>query len=135
MTNLIILFFHKKNVFCILCRHKTGLKELEILKRLNDLDPDDRFHCLRLYSHFFHKQHLCMVFEPLSMNLREVKYIMNIHILLIFNINYIIVCIITILIRLLTKCMIMDLFLNKAKIIACFLVNNNFYICFFSVIL
>ncbi|RZF48030.1 hypothetical protein LSTR_LSTR002096 [Laodelphax striatellus] len=29
--------------------HKTGLKELEILKRLNDADPDDRFHCLRLY--------------------------------------------------------------------------------------
>ncbi|XP_060852126.1 serine/threonine-protein kinase PRP4 homolog isoform X2 [Rhopalosiphum padi] len=52
--------------------HKTGLKELEILKRLNDSDPDDRFHCLRLYRHFFHKQHLCMVFEPLSMNLREV---------------------------------------------------------------
>jgi len=53
-------------------RHKTGLKELENLKRLNDADPDDRFHCLRLFRHFFHKQHLCMVFEPLSMNLREV---------------------------------------------------------------
>ncbi|XP_046686314.1 serine/threonine-protein kinase PRP4 homolog [Homalodisca vitripennis] len=52
--------------------HKTGLKELDILKRLNDTDPDDRFHCLRLFRHFFHKQHLCMVFEPLSMNLREV---------------------------------------------------------------
>ncbi|XP_050434118.1 serine/threonine-protein kinase PRP4 homolog [Adelges cooleyi] len=52
--------------------HKSGLKELEILKRLNDSDPDDRYHCVRLYCHFFHKQHLCMVFEPLSMNLREV---------------------------------------------------------------
>ncbi|XP_054274882.1 serine/threonine-protein kinase PRP4 homolog [Macrosteles quadrilineatus] len=52
--------------------HKTGLKELEVLKRLNDTDPEDRFHCLRLFRHFFHKQHLCMVFEPLSMNLREV---------------------------------------------------------------
>ncbi|XP_050360819.1 uncharacterized protein LOC126780395 [Nymphalis io] len=52
--------------------HKTGLRELEILKRLNDADPDDKFHCLRLFRHFFHKRHLCMVMEPLSMNLREI---------------------------------------------------------------
>ncbi|KAK7574256.1 hypothetical protein V9T40_011447 [Parthenolecanium corni] len=52
--------------------HKTGLKELEMLRRLNDADPDDKFHCLRLFRHFFHKQHLCLVFEPLAMNLREV---------------------------------------------------------------
>lgn len=52
--------------------HKTGLKELEFLKKLNDADPDDKFHCLRLFRHFDHKQHLCLVFEPLSMNLREV---------------------------------------------------------------
>lgn len=52
--------------------HKTGLKELEVLKKLNQADPDDRMHCLRLIRQFFHKQHLCMVFEPLSMNLREV---------------------------------------------------------------
>uniref|UniRef100_A0A182WMI6 Protein kinase domain-containing protein n=1 Tax=Anopheles minimus TaxID=112268 RepID=A0A182WMI6_9DIPT len=36
--------------------HKTGLRELEILKKLNDADPSDRYHCLRLYRHFFHKQ-------------------------------------------------------------------------------
>lgn len=53
-------------------RHRTGLKELEILRKLNDADPEDRFHCLRLFRHFFHKNHLCMVFEPLAMNLREV---------------------------------------------------------------
>ena len=52
--------------------HKTGLKELEVLRRLNEADPDDKYHCLRLYRHFFHKQHLCMTFEPLSMNLREI---------------------------------------------------------------
>ncbi|XP_044537249.1 serine/threonine-protein kinase PRP4 homolog [Gracilinanus agilis] len=51
---------------------KTGLKELEFLKKLNVADPDDKFHCLRLFQHFYHKQHLCLVFEPLSMNLREV---------------------------------------------------------------
>lgn len=93
----------------MISRHKTGLRELEILKKLNDADPDDRFHCLRLYRHFFHKQvsldelfhfshiflhqtltplsplcsvfqHLCMVMEPLAMNLREVlkKYGKNV---------------------------------------------------------
>lgn len=46
-------------------RQKTGLKELEFLKKLNDADPDDKFHCLRLFRHFYHKQHLCLVFEPL----------------------------------------------------------------------
>jgi len=60
-----LLFFHSN-------RHRTGLKELEILRKLNDADPEDRFHCLRLFRHFFHKNHLCMVFEPLAMNLREV---------------------------------------------------------------
>merc|ERR1712098_361152 len=60
--------------------HKAGLKELETLRRVNNSDPDDKYHCLRLYRNFFHKQHLCMVFEPLSMNLREVlkKYGKNV---------------------------------------------------------
>jgi len=53
-------------------RHKTGLKELEILRKLNEADQDDKHHCVRLFRHFFHKQHLCLVFEPLAMNLREV---------------------------------------------------------------
>ena len=59
---------------------QTGLKELEILKKLNDADPDDKYHCLRLFSSFYHRSHLCLVFEPLSMNLREVlkKYGKNI---------------------------------------------------------
>lgn len=52
--------------------HKTGLRELEMLRRLNEADPEDKFHCLRLFRHFFHKRHLCLVFEPLAMNLREV---------------------------------------------------------------
>ena len=40
--------------------HKTGLKELEMLRRLNEADRDDKYHCLRLYRHFFHKKHLCL---------------------------------------------------------------------------
>ncbi|KAG5676898.1 hypothetical protein PVAND_006701 [Polypedilum vanderplanki] len=60
--------------------HKVGLRELEFLKKLNDSDPEDRYHCMRMYRHFYHKQHLCMVMEPLSMNLREVlkKYGKNV---------------------------------------------------------
>merc|ERR1712242_426214 len=60
--------------------HKAGLKELETLRRVNNTDPEDKYHCLRLFRNFFHKQHLCMVFEPLSMNLREVlkKYGKNV---------------------------------------------------------
>ncbi|RNA05346.1 serine threonine- kinase PRP4 -like protein, partial [Brachionus plicatilis] len=59
---------------------KSGIKELEFLRKLNEADPDDKFHCLRLLSNFYHKQHLCLVFEPLSMNLREVlkKYGKNV---------------------------------------------------------
>uniref|UniRef100_A0A5S6QE40 Serine/threonine-protein kinase PRP4 homolog n=1 Tax=Trichuris muris TaxID=70415 RepID=A0A5S6QE40_TRIMR len=51
---------------------KTGLKEMKTLKLLNEADRDDRFHCLRLHRHFFHKKHLCLVFESLGLNLREV---------------------------------------------------------------
>jgi serine/threonine-protein kinase PRP4 len=60
--------------------HKSGLKELEFLRKLNEADLEDKFHCLRLYDSFYHKQHLCLVFEPLSMNLREVlkKYGKNV---------------------------------------------------------
>jgi len=49
-----------------------GLKEVELLKRLNEADPDDRYHCLRMHRSFTFKQHLCLVFEPLAMNLRDV---------------------------------------------------------------
>ena len=48
-----------------LIRHKTGMAELEILKKLNATDPDDKFHCIRLFSNFFHKNHLCLVFESM----------------------------------------------------------------------
>lgn len=51
---------------------KTGLKEIEILEQLRAADPEDKKHVIRFERHFDHKGHLCMVFENLSMNLREV---------------------------------------------------------------
>lgn len=51
---------------------KAGMKEIEILQKINDADPEDKKHMIRLERHFEHKGHLCMVFENLSINLREV---------------------------------------------------------------
>ncbi len=48
------------------------MKEIEILQKLSAADPDDKKHLIRLERHFDHKGHLCMVFENLSINLREV---------------------------------------------------------------
>ncbi|KAJ1023468.1 hypothetical protein NDA16_003085 [Ustilago loliicola] len=52
--------------------YKAGLKEVNILRKLNESDPDDRKHLVRLERHFDCKGHLCMVFESLGMNLRDV---------------------------------------------------------------
>ncbi len=46
-------------------RNKTGWKELEYLRKLNENDPEDRYHCLRLLDQFTHRNHLCLVFESL----------------------------------------------------------------------
>ncbi|CAD5225777.1 unnamed protein product [Bursaphelenchus okinawaensis] len=50
---------------------KTGMRELETLRKLNEADREDKFHCLRLHRSFNHHNHICLVFESLSMNLRE----------------------------------------------------------------
>ncbi|KAH6580166.1 hypothetical protein BASA61_005287 [Batrachochytrium salamandrivorans] len=52
--------------------YRAGLKEIGILKKLGEADPGDRKHVVRLLRHFEHKNHLCLVFESLSMNLRDV---------------------------------------------------------------
>lgn len=69
-------------------RKKAGLREIEILQKLAQHDPEDKKHMIRLERFFEHKGHLCMVFENLryqppkilleifliiiSINLREV---------------------------------------------------------------
>ncbi|KAL5179793.1 Serine/threonine-protein kinase PRP4 [Glycine soja] len=52
--------------------YKAGMDELVILKKLVGADPDDKCHCVCFLSSFKYKNHLCLVFESLHMNLREV---------------------------------------------------------------
>uniref|UniRef100_A0A251VJK7 Putative mitogen-activated protein (MAP) kinase, ERK3/4 n=1 Tax=Helianthus annuus TaxID=4232 RepID=A0A251VJK7_HELAN len=52
--------------------YKAGLEELVILKKLVGADLEDRRHCVRFLSSFKYRNHLCLVFESLHMNLREV---------------------------------------------------------------
>lgn len=51
---------------------KAGMKEIGILEQLHEADPEDKKHVIKFTRYFDHKGHLCMVFENLSMNLREV---------------------------------------------------------------
>ncbi|QRW00991.1 Serine/threonine-protein kinase [Ceratobasidium sp. AG-Ba] len=51
---------------------KAGQKEIQILNKLAAADPDDKKHLIRLERTFEHRGHLCLVFESLSMNLRDV---------------------------------------------------------------
>ena len=45
--------------------YKAGQKEMKILKKLNEADPLDRRHVVRLKESFEYRGHLCMVFESL----------------------------------------------------------------------
>ncbi|XP_049851059.1 uncharacterized protein LOC126324753 isoform X2 [Schistocerca gregaria] len=51
---------------------RAGRKEIKIIRRLNDADPEDKCHCLRMITSFEERDHLCLVFEALDLNLREV---------------------------------------------------------------
>ncbi|KAK3140363.1 hypothetical protein QOZ80_5AG0399870 [Eleusine coracana subsp. coracana] len=52
--------------------YKAGKQEVSILEKLASADREDRRHCVRFISSFMYRNHLCLVFESLSMNLREV---------------------------------------------------------------
>ncbi|XP_042000104.1 serine/threonine-protein kinase prpf4B-like isoform X2 [Salvia splendens] len=52
--------------------YKAGMEELVILKKLAGADPESKRHCVRFLSTFKYRNHLCLVFESLHMNLREV---------------------------------------------------------------
>ena len=46
-------------------RFKAGLKEVQILNKLKQADPEDKKHIVRLDRTFEHRGHLCLVFESL----------------------------------------------------------------------
>jgi serine/threonine-protein kinase PRP4 len=46
-------------------RYKAAQKEVGILKKLNEADPTDKRHLVRLHRTFEHRGHLCLVFESL----------------------------------------------------------------------
>lgn len=46
-------------------RYKAGMKEANILRKLQEADPTDKKHLIRLERTFDHRGHLCLVFESL----------------------------------------------------------------------
>jgi serine/threonine-protein kinase PRP4 len=50
---------------------KASQKEMDHLRNVNDADPQDKRHIIRLLGSFDHKGHLCIVFEHMSKNLRD----------------------------------------------------------------
>ena len=46
-------------------RYKAGLKEVQILQKLRQGDPEDKKHLVRMERTFEHRGHLCLVFESL----------------------------------------------------------------------
>eukprot|EP01107_Rhizomastix_libera_P017628 TRINITY_DN861_c1_g1_i3.p1 TRINITY_DN861_c1_g1~~TRINITY_DN861_c1_g1_i3.p1 ORF type:complete len:380 (-),score=110.91 TRINITY_DN861_c1_g1_i3:118-1257(-) len=49
----------------------SGMKEIKTLTTLNTKDPEDKRHVVRMLNNFTIKGHLCIVFEALDMNVRE----------------------------------------------------------------
>jgi serine/threonine-protein kinase PRP4 len=50
-------------------RYKAGQKEIQILNKLRQSDPEDKKHVVRLERTFEHRGHLCLVFESLRLSL------------------------------------------------------------------
>lgn len=50
---------------------KASQKEMDFLRKVNDADTQDKRHIIRLLGSFDHKGHLCVVFEHMSKNLRD----------------------------------------------------------------
>jgi len=51
--------------------HHQALVEVKILETLRDHDGDDNYNIIRMYEYFYFRNHLCITFELLSINLYE----------------------------------------------------------------
>lgn len=54
-------------------RYKAGQKEVQILNKLRQSDPEDKKHVVRLERTFEHRGHLCLVFESLRSPLSSIS--------------------------------------------------------------
>lgn len=51
---------------------RAGVRELELLQTIREADPEGKSHIVRMLESFDYRGHLCLVFEPLHMNMKEV---------------------------------------------------------------
>jgi serine/threonine protein kinase len=77
---------HKQNTYCALKIirnkkrfHKQGLVEVKLLEFIRDNDPEDSMNNVRMYDYFYFRNHLCLTFELLSINLYEFMKETNFH--------------------------------------------------------
>ncbi|KAK8790888.1 hypothetical protein WA158_005519 [Blastocystis sp. Blastoise] len=50
---------------------EAGRKEIDILSEIKEKDKDNKRHCIPIYDHFIYRNHLCIVFPYMEMNLRD----------------------------------------------------------------
>ncbi|KAJ8663678.1 hypothetical protein O0I10_000926 [Lichtheimia ornata] len=59
--------------------HAQAMTEIRILRKLVEWDPEDRYHNIRMTNYFYFRNHLCVAFECLNMNLYEFIKSNNFH--------------------------------------------------------
>lgn len=51
--------------------HHQALVEVKLLEHLREMDRDEHYHVVKMYEYFYFRNHLCITFELLSINLYE----------------------------------------------------------------
>jgi dual specificity tyrosine-phosphorylation-regulated kinase 2/3/4 len=51
--------------------HQQALIEVKLLEHLRDNDPEEQYNMVKTYDYFYFRNHLCITFECLSINLYE----------------------------------------------------------------